>query len=293
MNAPLTVALTPDFHSIPSPGAAAAWSAQLELGFERRGGRSVLARRAHCGPLRVQKALYPEGDAVCHAIIVHPPAGIAGGDQLTLRVAVDRGAHALLTTPGAGKWYRSAGASSRMLQEIEVASGAVCEWLPQEGIVFDCALGELATRVDLRGDAVFFGMEMQCFGRTGSGERFEHGEFLVDTRIDRDGRPVWRERGLIEGGGALLDSPVGLGGSPVCGNLLVAAPGLDRGVLDACRAIAPRAGEGAVTLLPDLLVARYLGPSCEAGRAWLARIWGCLRPRLTGHEAVLPRIWNT
>ncbi|TMW76300.1 urease accessory protein, partial [Thauera sp. UPWRP] len=206
---------------------------------------------------------------------------------------VGAGAHALLTTPGAGKWYRSAGGRGSLVQRIEVAAGGVCEWLPQESIVFDGALGELATEVSLQGDACFIGSEMLCFGRTGSGERFTRGELAMRTRIERDGRPLWLERGVVEGGEALLGSKVGLQGWPVSGSFVVASPRCDTGLLEAWRAIVPVAGEGAVTLLPGLLVARWLGPGCEPGRAWFARLWAAARPVVAGCAAQVPRIWNT
>lgn len=291
MNAPLAAPLI--FPSAPASGGQQGWQARLALVFGRRGARTVLVRRAHQGPLVLQKPLYPEGEAVCHGILVHPPAGIAGGDDLSVEVEVEAGAHVQLTTPGAGKWYRSAGARARLGQRIRVAGGGVCEWLPQECIVYDRALGDLVTEVDLAEGASYFGMEMLCLGRTGSGERFRAGELALVTRIRREGRPLWLERGRLGGGAPLLDSPAGLAGQPVSGTLLVAAPRLSRDLLERCRERQPQAGEGAVTLLPGLLVARYLGPACEPGRAWLVDLWGVLRPALVGRPAVLPRIWNT
>lgn len=272
---------------------ARSWRAELELGFARRGERTVLVRRRHRGPLRLQKALYPEGDAVCHGIVLHPPAGIAGGDSLAIDVAVGPGAHALLTTPGAGKWYRSAGPSASLVQRIAVGDGAVCEWLPQESLVYDGALGTLATEVELAADAAFVGAEMLCFGRTASGERFTRGALAVATRIRRDGRPLWLERGRIAGGSPLLDSPVGLAGAPVVGTLLAASPKCDAALRDACREVVPAVGQGAVTLLPGLLVARWLGPACEPGRAWFTDLLGVLRPAVAGRPMRVPRIWNT
>jgi urease accessory protein len=265
---------------------AAPWKAELALRFERAGARSVLAARRHDGPLVVQKPLYPEGDAVCHAIVVHPPAGIAGGDELELSLEAGRGAHALLTTPGAGKWYRSAGPRARQRLDFELAPGAVLEWLPQETIVFDGALATLESEVRLAGDARYVGWEILCLGRTGSGERFARGEIRLDNRLYRDGKLAWLERGRIEGGGALLDSPAGLQSKPVCATLVACGAQFD---LAACRAI-----EGlALTQLPDVLVARHLGDSSERARHLLARLWAVLRPALAGREAVEPRIWRT
>jgi urease accessory protein len=291
MNAPMAAALT-----LPGPPATAgqgAWNACLSLEFARRGARTALVRRVHQGPLVLQKPLYPEGEAVCHGIVVHPPGGIAGGDDLTLEVGVQAGAHALLTTPGAGKWYRSTGGRSRLTQHIRVAQDGVCEWLPQESIVYDRALGDLVSEVDLAVGAVYLGMEMLCLGRTGSGERFRHGELALLTRIRRAGATLWLERGRLVGGGALLESLAGLAGQPVSGTLLVAAPAIPQDLLARCREEAPTAGGGAVTLLPGLLVARYLGPACEPGRAWMVALWRHLRPALIGRPAMVPRIWNT
>ncbi len=119
--------------------ARAGWRARLELGFANEDSRTRLVRRAHEGPLVVQKPLYPEGEDVCQCIVVHPPGGIAGGDDIELRVDVESGAHAQLTTPGATRWYRNAGADAAQRIVFSVADGGVLEWLPQGTIVFDGA----------------------------------------------------------------------------------------------------------------------------------------------------------
>jgi urease accessory protein len=269
------------------------WRARLALQYERRGEKTVLATRSHDGPLVVQKPLYPEGDAVCHTIIVHPPAGIAGGDELDLDIRLAASAQALLTTPGAGKWYRSGGPWARMRVALRVQEGACLEWLPQETIVFDGALADMAIDIDLEGDARYMGWDVICLGRTGSGERYTHGECRLSTRIRRDGKPLWLERGRIEGGGALMGSPVGLGGHSVFGTFAATILPTDAGLVAACRAVEPTAGDAAVTLLPGLLVARYLGDSSESARDYFEAVWRRVRPAVAQRDAATPRIWRT
>jgi urease accessory protein len=272
---------------------ATGWRARLDLGFERRGGRTVLADRRHDGPLVVQKSLHPEGDSPCHAIVVHPPAGIAGGDDLAIGVRAGPGAHALLTTPGAGKWYRSSGAWARQRVAIEAAPGSCVEWLPQETILFDGSLAHIGWEARLCGDARLIAWDILCLARTGSGERYSSGHARLDMRVLRDGRPLWIERGRLEPGSPVLDSAAGLCGRSVSGTMVASAGAFDDRLVADCRAVAPREGEGAVTRLPGMFVARYRGEESEAAREYFAALWHHVRPAVAGREAATPRIWRT
>jgi urease accessory protein len=129
---------------------AAGWQARLELQFQRRRNRTVLTHRAHSGPLLVQRAFYPEtlNDSLddsqpCHVYIIHPPGGVVSGDELRLDVEVQAQAHALLTTPAAGKFYRRhAQRVARLTQTLQV-DGGVLEWMPQENIYYPEAATQL------------------------------------------------------------------------------------------------------------------------------------------------------
>jgi urease accessory protein len=260
---------------------AATWKASLRLRFSFCDGKTTLAENASDGPLVVQKPLYPEGPGVCHAIVVHPPGGIAGGDELELDVDAPAGAAALLTTPGAAKWYRSAGALAA--QKLAFNVGGTLEWLPRETIAFRDANARLGCSVELSGQGVFIGWEVLCLGRRGSGERFDKGRLDIRNEIRRDGRLLFAERGRLEGGARLLESPVGLGGCSVYGTMLAVAPQLPD----------VRDRTAAVTRLPGVLIARYLGDSGEEALAAFTRVWAALRPALVNREAVEPRIWRT
>jgi len=277
----------------PDADSQVGWRAALALAYQRRAARTVLAARRHDGPLVVQKPLYPEGDAVCHTIVVHPPGGIASGDDIQLNARLDENAHALLTTPGAGKWYRSVGPWARQSLQFDVNGGACLEWLPQENIIFNGAHAELRTAVRLSGDASFIGWEICCFGRTGSGETFLSGSFRGRTVIERDNQPRWLENGRLEGSGAALRSSVVLAGQSVVGTLLAASDKLNSGQLIACRVLQPSTGDGAVTSLPGLFVGRYLGTSSEAAKNYFIQLWHILRPVVAGRDAIDPRIWRT
>lgn len=270
------------------------WEASLALEYARRAERTVLARRSHHGPLRVQRDLYPEGEGTCHTIIVHPPGGIAGGDTLAVSARLGPQSAALLTTPGAGKWYRTHGSAARQSLDFEVSAGASLEWLPQETILFDGAVAQMQTRVRLGEDGVYTGWEILCFGRAASGHRFATGSLNQQTDIFAGDERLWSERARVLGDDPLFASLVGLVGHAVCATLLCAGREIPNEVLAACRDVP--AGDDAlcgVTRLPRLLIARWLGDAGEDARRYFSALWGVLRPVMKRSAAVEPRIWST
>lgn len=285
----------------PVPRNDAHQLASLKLSFTRDadsdGPVTRLSRREHVGPLRVQKPLYPEGADCCHAVIVHPPGGVVGGDELQIHAGLATGAQALLSTPGAAKWYRANGHIARQQLSLDVAPGAAIEWLPQETILFNQADVILDSRIELQGDARYLGCEILCFGRTASGERFDQGRLRQKLSIRVDGKPLWLEQGTLIGGSASMHSPLGLSGHTVCATLVCAGGPLATSVLSAVRAgclpVAGSVGKFGATQMKSVLIVRYLGDSSETARRVMLAAWQVLRPALLGRKATELRIWNT
>jgi urease accessory protein len=272
---------------------APAWQASLRLRFGDAAGTTRLMERAHRGPLRVQKPLYPEGPRTCHVIVVHPPGGVVGGDRLDVALDLDPSTEVFATSPGATKWYRANGRvgahASRQDVRLRVGAGAAMEWMPQEAIFFDDADVVLEHEVDLAPGARYIGSEILCFGRRASGEAFRSGQVRQRTRIRQAGRLLWWEQGLIRGGDA-MHSPLGMGGHSVCATMLAVGKPLPAALLAELRNADPTLG---LSQVKSVFVARHLGHDSEAARASLLRVWQALRPHLLGRAASVPRIWNT
>jgi urease accessory protein len=270
------------------------WHARLCLEFAARGARTALVRRAHSGPLQVQRTFAPEADGTCHAYVLHPPGGVVGGDALEIDVTVRAGARSLITTPASGKFYRSGGAVATQHIGLRAEAGALLEWLPQDTIVFNGARVESRTRVDLSGDARFIGWDVVCLGRPASGETFTSGRLRQRIELWRDGVPLYLERADYDARAPVMSAAWGMAGQCVTGTLL--ATGGDAALLDAVRAAcAPLSGAGAfaATLLRDNLVCRYLGPHAHEARRCLQRAWEVARPAVMNKPACAPRIWST
>lgn len=262
------------------------WSACLQLRFTQCEGVTRLGARRHLGPLLVQRPFHPEG-APCHVYVLHPPGGIVAGDRLELEVHLEPGSHALLTMPGASKFYRSIGPTARLTQRFHLAAGSTLEWLPQDSIFFNGARARLDSRFTLEPGARLLAWETLCLGRPVMGERFDQGALDSSLRIELADDPGLQERLRIEGGG--LDK---LGGHPLVATFCAAPadPALLERVRQALEGLGNPAG---ATLLGPLLVIRLLDHDNQHLQSTLQRLWHLLRPAVLGLAPCPPRIWAT
>lgn len=263
------------------------WRAKLELEFLSREGTTFLAKRRHAGPLLVQRPFHPEG-GVCHTYIVHPPGGVVGGDELMLEIDAQVGSHALLTTPAAAKFYRSAGAVARQTQTLR-ASDAVIEWLPQENIYYPASHVRSATIVNLVGDSQFIGWEIACLGLPARGESFDTGELRLHFELWADRAPLLIDRLRISG--ADRRNAWSLAGHEAIGTLL--AYPASRDCVESIRSLEVNGAEFSVTLVDDVLVCRCLAAQAEPIKRAFVAAWRLLRPMMLQREAMEPRIWAT
>lgn len=267
------------------------WCARLTLDFIKCTDKTEL-RREHTGPLVVQRPLYPEGE-VCHAYLLHPPGGIVGGDQLTLNAGAHPGASALITTPGACKFYRSDGKPGIQHQNLSVASQADLEWFPQENIYFDGCVASQNTQISLAADSRFIGWEIHCFGRSTVDTAFQTGVVKTQLEVTVDSRPVLSEHLKINGSEG-IERISGLRGATVVGTLMVAAGDrFDKNWPDILRDILSSSDGFAVTCIDGILLLRYLGCDSEQARNGFIAAWKILRPLALQRVATAPRIWAT
>ena len=274
------------------------WHAHLALNYRREADRTVVHDR-HSGPLRVLASLYPDGPGVCHNVVVHPPGGIVGGDVLETELTLAENAHALVTTPGATRFYRSAGTPASQSVLARVASGARLEWLPLQTTCHRGALAHNSLRFELAPSAEMMGWDILALGLPASGEAFDKG--LYTQQIELPG--VWLERGVIDGQDTrLLDSPLGWAGHRVMGTMWLAAGSKlsatrRDALLEAAREVASahplRATTGCTSPHDELVLLRVLAPRVEAVMGLLTSTWARWRELAWGVPACAPRVWQT
>jgi urease accessory protein len=273
------------------------WHAKLSLDYSRRG-EQTLAHFEHEGPLRILRSLYPQGPAICHNVLVHPPSGLVGGDTLDIRIRGAEGTHGLISTPGAARFYLSDGLPARQHTHVQLEDGARLEWLPMETILYSGCLAENRLTMDLQPGAELLGWDVCALGLPHSGKPFTRGHFR--QHIELQGH--WLERGLLDAADArLMDGATGLAGQR-CLAMLYFASGspLTRERRDAALELAREAQSahplaataGATSPNPQVLVLRVLAPVVEPAMQLLRNVWAHWRAHLWNIPGETPRIWS-
>jgi urease accessory protein len=288
------------------------WQARLELRLESRRGVTAVTHYRHSGPLRVQRAFFPEraapdqqqrpaidreaalrGAEPCHVYVLHPPGGLVSGDALQIELECRERAHALLTTPAATKFYRQRAQRLALVsQRLQVQAGTL-EWLPQENIYYPDSAVQLFTRVQLESTARFIGWELHCLGWPAAGAGIGGGSVRTALELWHGEQPLLLERLALAG--ESLTARWGLAGFPAFGTCLAyPARTIDLERLRQ-RAAALNCAELilACTIVDGVLCCRALGQRVDHLKQAFIDLWRLLRPALLGREAVAPRIWAT
>ena len=273
------------------------WLARLDLAYTLEAERSV-ARYLHQGPLRILQSLYPEGDAICHNVLVHPPSGLVGGDTLDMRVTVGPGAHGLVTTPGATRFYRSEAGLATQQVHARVESGARLEWLPLEAIAYNGCDGLNRAVFDLAPGAEMMTWDITALGLPAADMPYVQGTFRQHLEIPG----VWLERGTINATDTrLMNSPLGLAGQRCVATLVFAAGSnmaderVERALACARELIEAselRLTAGATSPHKQIIVLRVLSPVTEPAMQLLRQVWATWRREMWGLEGTAPRVWN-
>lgn len=308
------------------------WRSILTLGFAARQQKTRLVKRQHCGALQVQRALYPEPfsktaaninnvnqSGICHTILLYPPAGIAAGDKLKITIELAKDSHAVLTTPGAGKWYGKEAVEAAHTNNIDnkqaatnfasqhitavVEEGATLEWLPQESIVFNHANMQASARFDLAASSSLLTWDIVVFGRQAYQEVFESGQYRNELAIYRNGKLIVFENSNHAASSRWFISPLAMNGQHIMGTFW-AVPAGDTSVeaiggqlkqtIAALRESIDCEQLGVVcTQTEQAICIRYLGDDIQACFAAFSKLRQVLRQQwwqLTPHK---PRIWDT
>jgi urease accessory protein len=273
------------------------WNATLALDYTHQAGKT-LAHFRHSGPLRILQSLYPEGDAICHNVIVHPPGGLVGGDTLDLAFSAAPGTHGLITTPGATRFYRSAGEPALQRTRLDLQAGARMEWLPLEAICYNGCLAENRLTMTLAPGAELIGWDVTALGLPAASLPFESGSFRQHIEVPG----VWLERARMDATDTLLmNSPLGMAGNRCLASLFfVAGSKLERHrrqlALDCAREVmqahALSASAGATSPDGQVVVVRVLSPVVEPAMALLKQVWQAWRTQLWQLAPSTPRIWS-
>ena len=266
--------------------------ATVRLSFKAQGGTTALdtLHQAGAGRARFPNPVEGGASSQAQAILLNMAGGLTGGDRFDVDLGMGAAARATVTTAAAEKIYRSLhGDPAHIRLDARLGADSALLWLPQPTILFDRAVLERRTSIDLDPRASLLAAEILIFGRTAMGEDVVSGSVADHWRIRRGGKLVYADTLRLSGAVAeQLGRPATLAGARATATVLYAAA--DAGQrLEAAREIIAALPAGAsigASTWGEILLLRGLAKDGRTLQVALRPVIEALSGRL------LPRIWQ-
>ena len=274
----------------------------LHLGFERRGGSTILAKLERRAPYMAQRALYCDQEMpdLAWVFLITTTGCLLQGDRMALDVRLGAGAQAHVTTQSATKIHAMDMNYAAQTQTIALADDAYLEFLPDPVIPHRNARFVSDTRISISPTATLLFSEIiqpgrkhhhpdECFGATvmslstaaarSDGSRLFSEKLLIDPL-----RYPMRQTGVMDSfdvlGNVILCTPKAKADRIYA--RIEAAVDLDRGLaFGACR-LPNDAG----------LIFKVLGRETAPVKAKVREFWGIVRKEVTGANLSPPFLWR-
>jgi urease accessory protein len=271
------------------------WLGIAKLDYQKKDSKTLVTSAYSQAPFKIQRPFYPEGEGICHSVLLHTAGGMVEGDRLSQTINLQKNAHSLITTTAASKIYRSQGQVAQQDITIKIDSGACLEYLPQETIIFNGAIYQQNLKVELAPDATWLNWEITRFGRTARGEKFIQGDWRSLTEIWQNEQLLWCDRQWLPGNPEIEASLNGLAGYPIFATLTWIGKPVNPEIIAQMRQLweqKPTQGQTGITQMNQILLCRYRGNSTQEVKTWFFQIWQLLRQHYLGINAIKSRFWQ-
>lgn len=271
--------------------------AELRLGFQRRGERTILADLYRRAPLIVHKAIYwdEQMPAMPCVFIISNAGAILQGDRNTVAIKVEEGAQAHITTQSATKIHEMDANYAAQDQTIVLQKDAYLEYLPDPMIPHKHTRFLSRTDVVMDPSATLLYSEILMAGRKyhGEGEVFLYDLFSSLIRAQRpDGSPLFTEKFVVRPHEQSVQQVGVMGNYDVFGNVVLLTPknNADR-IFEQVPAVFNEEegwAAGASRLPNDAgLIYKVVATETATAKAKVRDFWAVVRPEIVG--AAIPR----
>lgn len=274
----------------------------LRLGFEARGGRTVLAELDRRAPYTAQRALYPDPSMSDQAwvFVIATSGCVLQGDRLALEIALGEGARAHVTTQSATKVHAMDANYAAQAQSIALADGAYLEFLPEPLIPHRRARFLSDTRIVIAPTATLLVADIVQPGRKHHRPDESFGATLLSLATEAvrpDGQRLFTEKLVIEPARRPVRQTGVMGPFDVLGNVVLLTPkaGADRvhARVEAEVDLAAGIAFGACRLPNDAgLIYKVLGRETLQVKARVREFWRIVREEITGTSVPPPFFWR-